>query len=269
MGSLGVHESRYLVAVGGDAREVLAHVGHGYLTLVMSLGGLLGALMLGRLLLRAAVGSGTRSASGVHVRRVWPAASGALLGIFIRQELFGVRAGTPSGRLDRSARRRLSGAPTGLGLRRAGRADPRAARPVPCRRPHALVPAGAVCARPADLAADRGRRSAPWCVGRAHGRSRAAPRPRLTHRATGAWPRRPCAVSPRRPPPARPADPIPGPRRAPTRPAGSRFKTTSAHVFGCAPQRPSSRTLAERSLNKRGVVTRADRRTVRSAARTA
>jgi len=86
-GALGVHELRYLLAFGGEARSALADHGHGYLTLLTPSLGLLTALGLAVELVRAAAAPSARSSAFVRVRRLWPAASVALLAIYVGQEL--------------------------------------------------------------------------------------------------------------------------------------------------------------------------------------
>jgi len=86
-GALGVHELRYLLAFGGEARSALAHHGHGYLTLLTPLLGMLTALGLAVGLVRAAAAPSVGSGALVRVRRLWPAASAALLAIYVSQEL--------------------------------------------------------------------------------------------------------------------------------------------------------------------------------------
>lgn len=99
VGALAVHELRYLIAFGGDSGEALAHHGHGYLTFVTPLIGLLSALALGQLLARVAAARSAASGAGVRVRRLWPVASVALLSIYASQELLeGILApGHPAG----------------------------------------------------------------------------------------------------------------------------------------------------------------------------
>jgi len=98
-GALGVHELRYLLAFGGAAESALADHGHGYLTVLTPLLGTLAALGLAVGLVRAAAAPSVRSATFVRVRRLWPAASAALLAIYVSQELLeGLLApGHPSG----------------------------------------------------------------------------------------------------------------------------------------------------------------------------
>lgn len=98
-GVLGVHELRYRIAFGGQADATLAHHGHGYLTALTPLLALLVAVALGQVLVRAAAARPTAPTAGVRVRRLWPASSVALLGVYIGQELLeGLLApGHPSG----------------------------------------------------------------------------------------------------------------------------------------------------------------------------
>jgi hypothetical protein len=98
-GALGVHELRYLLAFGGGAESALAHDGHGYLMLLMPLLATLSALGLAAGLVHAAAAPAVRSATLVRFGRLWPAASAALLAIYVGQELLeGLLApGHPSG----------------------------------------------------------------------------------------------------------------------------------------------------------------------------
>jgi hypothetical protein len=84
-GALAVHELRYVVAFGGHADAALARHGHGYLVLLTPVLAALTALALGAGLVRAAARPTPRSQA--RTRRLWPAASAALLGIYVSQEL--------------------------------------------------------------------------------------------------------------------------------------------------------------------------------------
>src|SRR5215216_41129 len=86
-GALGVHELRYLLAFGGGAQSALAAHGHGYLALLAPSLSLLTALGLAVGLVRAAAAPSARSSAFVRVCRLWPAASVALLAIYVSQEL--------------------------------------------------------------------------------------------------------------------------------------------------------------------------------------
>ena len=86
-GALGVHELRYLLAFGGDAQSAMAHHGHGYLLLVLPVLAAGSAVGFAAGLVRAAVAPGGVPASAVRMRRLWPAASAALLAIYVSQEL--------------------------------------------------------------------------------------------------------------------------------------------------------------------------------------
>src|SRR5215210_1139954 len=86
-GALGVHELRYLLAFGGGAESALAHHGHGYLMLLMPVLAMASAFGLAVGLVRAAAAPAVGSATLVRVRRIWPAASAALLAIYVSQEL--------------------------------------------------------------------------------------------------------------------------------------------------------------------------------------
>src|SRR3954469_14549453 len=94
--ALGTHELRYALAGGGPR---LANHGHGYLLVLTPLSGWLCALALAFGLLRAAAASSARSARLVGGRRVWPAASAAVLAIYASQELLEAMfaAGHPGG----------------------------------------------------------------------------------------------------------------------------------------------------------------------------
>ena len=98
-GVLGVHELRYLLAFGGDAGSALAYHGHGYLMLLTPLLATLSALGLATGLVRAAAAPAARSATSVRVRRLWPAATAALLAIYVGQELLEglLTSGHPTG----------------------------------------------------------------------------------------------------------------------------------------------------------------------------
>jgi len=98
VGALAVHELRF--ALAGGAREISAHHGHGYLALLEPLTALLTALVLAHLLVRSASQRPTASLAAVRVRRLWPAASLALLAIHASQELLeAALASRPAGEL--------------------------------------------------------------------------------------------------------------------------------------------------------------------------
>jgi len=84
---LGVHQLRYTLAFGGDAGRALSEHGHGYLAGVTPLVAALGALVFGRLLLRAAAGVAPARSRDVRLTRLWPAAALALLVLYAGQEL--------------------------------------------------------------------------------------------------------------------------------------------------------------------------------------
>jgi len=86
-GLLAVHQLRYSLAFGGDARQALAEHGHGYLAWVTPLAGALAALALGRLLVRAASGVAADRTQATRLMRLWPTAALALLGLYVGQEL--------------------------------------------------------------------------------------------------------------------------------------------------------------------------------------
>lgn len=87
VGAIGVHELRYMIAFGGDAESALDHHGHAYLSYVTPLIGLALTWLLARLLVRAATGAPADSERAVRVRRLWPTATAALIGIYTVQEL--------------------------------------------------------------------------------------------------------------------------------------------------------------------------------------
>ena len=97
VGALAVHELRYVLAFGSQAETALARHGHGYLALLTPVLAALTALCLAAGLVRAATTPGVRP--GAPVLRFWPAASAALLAIYVSQELLeGVMAtGHPAG----------------------------------------------------------------------------------------------------------------------------------------------------------------------------
>jgi hypothetical protein len=82
VGTLGVHQLRYLIGYGGGASHALAVHGHGYLVaLAPVLAGVV-ALALAELLSRAARGG----ASAPGIRPLWAAATLALFGVYCVQE---------------------------------------------------------------------------------------------------------------------------------------------------------------------------------------
>jgi hypothetical protein len=87
LAALGVHELRYVTAFGGDAAHASSHHGHGYLGVCLPVVVLLTALALGRLLAGSGSSGPTASHGAVRVRRAWPAATVALLAIYVGQEL--------------------------------------------------------------------------------------------------------------------------------------------------------------------------------------
>jgi hypothetical protein len=98
-GSLGLHELRYLIGYGGDAGPALAAQGHGYLDAVTAGLALVLVAALAALIAALVRGQGP-SAPSPHS---WPAlsvvASGALLAVFMTQELVegALAAGHPAG----------------------------------------------------------------------------------------------------------------------------------------------------------------------------
>ena len=85
--AFGVHELRYLLAYGDDAQRTLAYSGHGYLSAVAGVLGLLIAVALAGGVLRAARARPRQSTISVRARTVWPRATAALLVIYTSQEL--------------------------------------------------------------------------------------------------------------------------------------------------------------------------------------
>ena len=84
---LGVHQLRYALAFGGDAGAALAQHGHGYLAWVTPAVAALGALAVGRLLVRAASVPTPAGGRAARVTRVWPRAAIALFSVYAGQEL--------------------------------------------------------------------------------------------------------------------------------------------------------------------------------------
>jgi len=86
-GALAAHELQALITYRGDVQQALSHQGHSYLAVVTPILGALLGIGLTWLLLTLA---GVRRSNGrcaLPRRRVWLAASGALLTISIGQEL--------------------------------------------------------------------------------------------------------------------------------------------------------------------------------------
>src|SRR4051794_18934006 len=83
-GSFAVHQARYVLGYRAEASDALAAQGHAYLTPVVPL--LAGALLLclAGLVRRVASGAG---APAPRLRRIWLAATLALLGVYAAQEL--------------------------------------------------------------------------------------------------------------------------------------------------------------------------------------
>lgn len=86
-GALGLHELRYVLAYGGDARAALEHQGHDYLAFVTPSVGALLALGVARLLARRVAAAPGEAGGHRPLRRLWPAASAALLVVYGVQEL--------------------------------------------------------------------------------------------------------------------------------------------------------------------------------------
>jgi hypothetical protein len=86
-GAIGLHELRYLIGYGGDAGHALAVQGHGYLDAVTAAVALALVAALA-VLIAALVRGGAAAARPARPWRVrWLAASGALLAVFVTQEL--------------------------------------------------------------------------------------------------------------------------------------------------------------------------------------
>lgn len=84
LGSLAVHQLRYLVGYHFDDGAALAAQGHGYLAPAGPvLAGVL-VLALAELITRVA---GGRGAPAPPFRRLWPAATGALVAVYVAQEV--------------------------------------------------------------------------------------------------------------------------------------------------------------------------------------
>jgi hypothetical protein len=96
LAALVLHELRFRLDLGHGG-EVAAH-GHGYLALAAPVAGSLATLVLGALVLRSAV-CPPEQQRRIRLRRVWPLAAAALLGIYTSQELVEglVSHGHPSG----------------------------------------------------------------------------------------------------------------------------------------------------------------------------
>jgi len=87
-GAIALHELRYLIGYGGDAGHALAAQGHGYLdavtaTVALALVAALAVLIAA--VVRVGAPAAARTARPWRVR--WLAASGALLAVFVAQEL--------------------------------------------------------------------------------------------------------------------------------------------------------------------------------------
>lgn len=97
LGGLVVHELRYALAFGDQADVVLAHHGHGYLTMALPLLAMLTAVVLAGGLVAAASRPALRTPRRVAV--LWPLAAVGLLGLYSSQELIeGLAApGHPAG----------------------------------------------------------------------------------------------------------------------------------------------------------------------------
>ena len=96
LGSLAVHQLRFVVGYHSDAGAALAAQGHGYLVPVGPvLAGVL-LLALAQLIARAARGAGAQAPA---FRRLWPAATGALVAVYCAQELIvgALASGHPGG----------------------------------------------------------------------------------------------------------------------------------------------------------------------------
>src|SRR4051812_39175211 len=85
-GAFCVHQLRYVLAFGEQADAALLDHGHGYLSLAGPTVGLVTALLLARWLRRLA-SIGATTARVARWRKMWPAASTAMLAIYTSQEL--------------------------------------------------------------------------------------------------------------------------------------------------------------------------------------
>jgi len=86
-GGVAAHELQYLITYGGDIQQALNHQGHGYLALVTPVVGAMLAVGLTWLLLAFAIHHWSAKRAALSRRRVWLAASTALLAIYTGQEL--------------------------------------------------------------------------------------------------------------------------------------------------------------------------------------
>lgn len=87
LGALGVHEGRYRLAYGTESVEVLTGHGHGYLVVLAPIISVAVGLVFARALVSVARVTDAASRRRVRVRRLWPAATCALLSIYVGQEL--------------------------------------------------------------------------------------------------------------------------------------------------------------------------------------
>lgn len=98
VGALGLHELRYLLALGGHAHQDAASHGHAYLSIAGPLVVMLATGALTALVLRS-VTAPASSPRRVRLTRLWPLLSLGLLVLFTGQELLegALTAGHPSG----------------------------------------------------------------------------------------------------------------------------------------------------------------------------
>ena len=85
--AIGVHQLRYLIGHGGASGEALAHEGHAYLSAVLPGAGALLLAALAQLVLAARAGTGCGASHPRSLLRAWIGAAGALLAIYVGQEL--------------------------------------------------------------------------------------------------------------------------------------------------------------------------------------
>lgn len=86
LGSLALHEVRYALP-SGQALDANHGGGHGYLVVVGPLVGMIAALVLATVVLRAAVVSRSRSRASMRARRAWPLLTAGVFGLYAGQEV--------------------------------------------------------------------------------------------------------------------------------------------------------------------------------------
>jgi hypothetical protein len=98
-GWYAVHQLRYLLAYGSGTGDALHREGHAYLGLAGPVLGVLLALVLARLIVRAAAAPAGRSARSQRLRLLWPACAGAIVALYAVQEAAegALAAGHPAG----------------------------------------------------------------------------------------------------------------------------------------------------------------------------